>query len=74
MNARQLRRIVTPTMLLTAQSSPQVFHRLTDRLEEVLPQAKRCEIPDASHIMHEDNAPASTAAVQSFIEGHRHTS
>jgi pimeloyl-ACP methyl ester carboxylesterase len=75
LNEEKLRRIATPTMLLTAQSSPRVFHRLADRLEELLPQAERFEIPDASHIMHEDNAPAFTTAVQSFIEGHHgHTS
>ena len=72
LDVEKLRGIVTPTLLLTAQSSPRVFHRLADRLEELLQQAERAEVPDASHIMHEDNAPAFTAAVRSFIERHRH--
>ena len=72
LDVEKLRGIVTPTMLLTAQSSPRVFHRLADRLEELLPQAERVEVPDASHIMHEDNAPAFSTAVRSFIERHRH--
>jgi pimeloyl-ACP methyl ester carboxylesterase len=74
LDVQKLRGIVTPTMLLTAQSSPRVFHRLADRLEELLPHAERVEVPHASHIMHEDNAPAFTIAVRSFIERHRHTS
>lgn len=70
--AGQLRGVTTPTLLLTGQSSPRVFHRLADRLEELLPRTERAEIPEASHIMHEDNAPAYNAFVLSFIEHHRH--
>ncbi len=66
-----LRGVRTPTLLMTGRSSPRAFHRLADRLEELLPQAERAEIPDASHIMHEDNAPAYNAAVLSFLEKHR---
>jgi pimeloyl-ACP methyl ester carboxylesterase len=72
LKVEELRGIRTPTLLLTGQSSPRVFHRLADRLEELLPRAVRVNIPDASHIMHEDNAPACTIAVRSFIEKHRH--
>jgi pimeloyl-ACP methyl ester carboxylesterase len=38
-----------------------------DRLEELLPNAARVEIPDASHIMHEDNPDAYHQAVLSFL-------
>jgi pimeloyl-ACP methyl ester carboxylesterase len=44
-----------------------------DRLEELLPRVERIEIPGASHITHEDNAPAYRAAVLSFLEKHRTT-
>ena len=71
LEAERLRGIRTPTLLLTGQSSPRVFDRLTDRLEELLPRTERVEIPGASHIMHEDNATAYNAAVQSFIDKHR---
>ena len=74
LDAKKLRGIMTPTMLLTAQASPRVFHRLADRLEELLPHAERVEIPDASHIMHEDNAPVFNTAVRSFVERHCSTS
>ena len=70
LDAQKLRGIVTPTLLVTAQSSPRVFPRLADRLEELLPHAERVQIPDAAHVMHEDNAPAFTAAVRSFMERH----
>jgi pimeloyl-ACP methyl ester carboxylesterase len=72
LEAEQLRGVTTPTLLLTGQSSPGVFHRLADRLEELLPRTERVEIPESSHIMHEDNAPAYNASVLSFIEHHRH--
>lgn len=70
LDAESLRGIQTPTLLLTGQSSPGAFHRLADRLEELLPQTERAVIPDASHIMHEDNAPAYNAAILSFINEH----
>jgi pimeloyl-ACP methyl ester carboxylesterase len=41
-----------------------LFHRLIDRLEELLPRCERSEIPDAPHTMHEANAPAFNAAVR----------
>ena len=72
LEAERLRGVTTPTLLLTGQSSPQVFHRLADRLEELVPRTERAEIPNASHIMHEDNPSAFSAAVLSFVERHRH--
>ena len=62
-----VRRIECPTLLVTGACSPALFHRLTDRLEELLPRALRVEIAQASHIMHEDNVPAFNAAVLSFL-------
>ena len=56
------------TLLVTGAKSPIMFHRLTERLEELLPNCGREVIPDASHIVHEDNAAAFNQAVQSFIE------
>jgi pimeloyl-ACP methyl ester carboxylesterase len=66
--AQDVRRIEVPVLLVSAHNSPRVFHRLADRLEELLPRCTRIEIPEASHIVHEDNAPAFTAAVRSFVE------
>jgi pimeloyl-ACP methyl ester carboxylesterase len=66
----QVRRVRVPSLLLTGAQSPKLWHRLTDRLEELLPSAERVEIPGASHIMHEDNAPAYREAVLGFLARH----
>jgi pimeloyl-ACP methyl ester carboxylesterase len=62
-----IRRVDIPVLLINGQSSPKLFHRLLDRLEELLPNTSRMEISGASHIMHEDNPPAWREAVQSFL-------
>lgn len=67
LDEEDLRAVQTPTLLVSGQHSPGLFHRLIDRLEELLPRAERVEIPGASHIMHEDNASAYNAAVLSFL-------
>lgn len=70
LTAQQLRNIQIPTLLLNGQLSPAVFHRLADRLEQLLPHSKRKEIPGASHMMHEDNAPVFNTAVLEFLATH----
>ena len=55
------------TLLVTGEKSPIFLHRLTDRLEELMPNTSRVDIPNASHIMHEDNATAYNKAVLSFL-------
>jgi pimeloyl-ACP methyl ester carboxylesterase len=57
------------TLLVSGEQSPGLFHRLLDRIEELLPYSARVEIPGASHIMHEDNAPAYRQAVLGFLKG-----
>lgn len=59
-----------PTLLLTGARSPGVFHRVADRLEEILPRVERRTIPEASHILHEDNAGAFEEAVLPFLKEH----
>jgi pimeloyl-ACP methyl ester carboxylesterase len=66
----QVRSVRVPTLLITGQRSPGLFHRLTDRLEELLPHTERVVIPEASHIMHEDNPTAFNAAVLAFLARH----
>lgn len=63
LDAEQVRRVRIPTLLITGQRSPSLFHRLTDRLAELLPHAERTDIQGASHIVHEDNASAYNQAV-----------
>jgi len=60
-----------PTLLVTGKQSPPFLLRLTDRLEELLPIVERIEIPDASHLMHEDNPTAVNKAILDFVGRHR---
>ncbi|KPK41604.1 MAG: hypothetical protein AMJ65_09160 [Phycisphaerae bacterium SG8_4] len=66
----QVRGVRAPTLLVTGQRSIGLFHRLTDRLENLLPRTERIAISGASHLMHEDDAPAYNAAVLSFLGRH----
>jgi pimeloyl-ACP methyl ester carboxylesterase len=67
LNALDLQKLQLPVLLVTGESSVKLFQRLTDALEELLPRASRVQIPAASHMMHEDNAPAFNRAVRSFL-------
>lgn len=67
LEAEQVRAIQIPTLLVSAQNSIPLFHHLTDRLAELLPQVSRVEISGASHSMHEDNATEYNAAVLHFL-------
>lgn len=67
LEADQVRRLQTPTLLINGVQGVALFRRLADGLEALLPQAERAEIPAAAHMMHEDNASAFNAAVLSFL-------
>jgi pimeloyl-ACP methyl ester carboxylesterase len=69
LRAAQVRAIDVPTLLITGERSRRLFHRLSDRLRELLPDVETAEIPGTSHMMHEENAPAFNAAVLSFLAG-----
>jgi pimeloyl-ACP methyl ester carboxylesterase len=56
------------TLLVTGEKSLALLHRLTDRLEDLIETAIRVDIPNISHIMHENNAAAYNDAVLSFLE------
>jgi pimeloyl-ACP methyl ester carboxylesterase len=71
LEAEQLHNVHTPILLITGRHSHSLFHRLADRLEELLPNVERIEIDGASHILHEDNALAFNQAVERFLERNR---
>jgi pimeloyl-ACP methyl ester carboxylesterase len=73
LEAKALQRINVPALLVTGEKSIGLFHRVTERLDELLPRAERVEIPGASHMMHEDNAPGYVREVLLFLERHRET-
>ncbi len=70
-----IRGIQAPALLVTGELTPppilDVVLPLTDRLEALLPIAERVEIPDASHVMHEENALAVNEAIVGFLGRHR---
>jgi len=62
-----VRGVTAPTLLMTGERSPAYPLRLTDGLQRLLPNAERIEIAGASHLMHEENAPAVNEAIFDFI-------
>jgi pimeloyl-ACP methyl ester carboxylesterase len=68
--ADEVRAVRAPTLLVTGERSPRLFHCVIDRLAELLPRARRVEIPGASHIVHEDALEAWDAAALSHLRQH----
>lgn len=64
----KIREVKVPALLISGRNSPKIFHFLSDRLMELLPNAERKIIEGASHISHEDNAIDYNEIVLSFIE------
>jgi pimeloyl-ACP methyl ester carboxylesterase len=62
-----VRRVRIPTLLMTGERSPAFLLRLTDRLQELLPDVERIEIAGASHAMQEENAGAVNEAIRRFL-------
>jgi pimeloyl-ACP methyl ester carboxylesterase len=56
--------------LLGGQHSPAIFPRVLDRLEELLPETERIEVPNASHLLHEDDPTTYHRALRSFLASH----
>ena len=67
LNENDVKSIKAPTLLITGEKSPPLWHKLTARLEELIPDTRHADIPNASHIMHEDNAPAYNQVVLAFL-------
>jgi pimeloyl-ACP methyl ester carboxylesterase len=66
-----VRGVTAPTLLLTGERSPAILLRLTDCLEELLPNAERVEIVGASHAMHEEDPAAVNESILAFLAGVR---
>jgi pimeloyl-ACP methyl ester carboxylesterase len=66
-----VRGIRAPVLLVTGELSPAIAVHMTDRLEELLPIVERVEIRAASHLMHEENAPAVNEAIVGFLGRNR---
>jgi pimeloyl-ACP methyl ester carboxylesterase len=64
----KIRDLTLPTMLISAKNSRKLFHFLLDGLQDLIPYSERITIPNASHIMHEDNARKYNSAIHSFLK------
>jgi len=64
----EVRGVRAPTLLLVGERSPALFHRLSDRLAELLADHERAEIAGASHLMHEDNPLMVNETILGFLE------
>jgi pimeloyl-ACP methyl ester carboxylesterase len=65
-----VRSVTAPTLLMTGKRSPAYLPRLTDRLQQLLPNVERVEIPAASHLMNEENPGAVNPAILGFLARH----
>lgn len=63
-------RVSVPTVLVNGADSPALFHRFNERLHDLLPNSTQLIIPQASHIVHQDNALAFNTHLRAFIEKH----
>jgi pimeloyl-ACP methyl ester carboxylesterase len=70
LDKQKIKNIEIPVLLISGQKSRKLFHYLLDGLQELLPHSERIMIPEASHIMHEDNAAYYNSAVLSFLKKH----
>jgi pimeloyl-ACP methyl ester carboxylesterase len=64
------RSITTPTLLISGKRSPALMRCLTDRLQQLVPNAERVDISGASHLMHHEKPSPVNAAVLDFIARH----
>lgn len=64
----EVRSISTPTLLVSGEGSPRHWGLLTDHLCELMPNSQRIVIPNASHMVHEDNPTAFNVQALEFID------
>jgi pimeloyl-ACP methyl ester carboxylesterase len=69
----KIKMINTPTLLITGENSPALFYYIVNRLKELLPKAEWLKIPNASHIVHEDNPTFYNRSIISFLHKHSGT-
>jgi pimeloyl-ACP methyl ester carboxylesterase len=66
----EVRGIRAPVLLVAGAQSPFHLGVLVDSLEELIPNVERVDIPDASHLLHEDNATGLNQAIRGFLGRH----
>lgn len=63
-----------PTLLAVGKVSPRIWPCLAQCLHELMPNSQIEQIPEASHIMHEDNKAHFNSVVRSFLKLQAHVS
>jgi pimeloyl-ACP methyl ester carboxylesterase len=58
--------IKIPTQLIRGANTPGFQRRINQRLAQVIPGAKDVCVPNASHLVHEDNPQAVAEAIRTF--------
>ena len=64
----QIRSVRRPALVVTGSGSPAALRRLAGLLASLLPNARRLDVPGASHLMHLQNAAAFNAGLLEFLE------
>ncbi len=62
------RNVRVPTLLLSGERSPAMFHRITDELARCLPMVDRATLPGVSHDLW--NPPVFSETVLGFLAKH----
>jgi pimeloyl-ACP methyl ester carboxylesterase len=69
----KIRNIKIPTLLISGQNSPKLFQYLLYEINKLVSNSELKIIPNASHIMHEDNASYYNSTVLSFLKKYEET-
>jgi pimeloyl-ACP methyl ester carboxylesterase len=69
LSEEQVRSVRAPALLICGERSPSLFRRLSERLEELLPEAELVRIDGASHAMHEQEPAAVNGRISRFLAG-----
>jgi len=68
LDKNKIQNIKLPTLLISGQNSPKLWQNLLVELNNLIPNSELKIIPEASHIMHEDNVSNYNTTVLSFLK------
>ncbi|MCG2420075.1 alpha/beta hydrolase [Aequorivita sp. F47161] len=68
LDKNKIRNITLPTFLISGENSPKLWQDLLVELNKLIPNSELKIIPEASHIMHEDNVSNYNTTVLSFLK------
>ena len=63
----ELQGLNIPTLLLSGEKSPELFHFITDALHAAIPGSRRATIPSADHSIHTSAPAATNESIWEFI-------